>query len=176
VPVKCTGVPHDELHPADAWGDDEAYGATLTHLARLFVNSFKQYLEVGAGGPCGPAGGGRRAGERGGVPGVWRACVLGEGVGAGHGARLPPLLHRNVQLTRGCPPLNQPQDAHEHVGSDLAERILTGGPSHSELEAAEGRYAPLERAPSAKRNAAPTTKPAAAVAAAVAAAPAGASA
>ncbi|GBF98755.1 phosphoenolpyruvate carboxykinase [Raphidocelis subcapitata] len=119
VPVKCTGVPHDELQPHEAWGDDESYNSTLTHLARLFVNSFKQYLE----------------------------------------------------------------DAHEHVGSDLAERILTGGPSLEELEGAEARYAPLSAraAPAGKRGAAAAAaaaaaKPAAKPAAVIAAAPAGAAA
>jgi hypothetical protein len=39
-------VPHEELQPHKAWGNEDAYNSTLTHLARLFVNSFKQYLEV----------------------------------------------------------------------------------------------------------------------------------
>ncbi|KAI8464701.1 MAG: phosphoenolpyruvate carboxykinase, splice variant [Monoraphidium minutum] len=79
VPTSCSGVPSDELQPHLAWGDEDAYGSTLTHLARLFVDSFKQYLE----------------------------------------------------------------DAHEHVGGELAERILTGGPDAAALEEAEGRHAPL---------------------------------
>jgi hypothetical protein len=56
VPTSCTGVPRDVLAPADAWGNDEAYGTTLTHLARLFVDSFKQYLEVREPGAAGWAG------------------------------------------------------------------------------------------------------------------------
>ncbi len=47
VPTTCHGIPHEELQPVEAWGDDTAYYSTLTHLARLFVDSFKQYLEVG---------------------------------------------------------------------------------------------------------------------------------
>jgi ATP-dependent phosphoenolpyruvate carboxykinase len=47
VPASCHGLPHEELQPHEAWGDDEAYAGTLTHLARLFVDSFKQYLKVG---------------------------------------------------------------------------------------------------------------------------------
>ena len=42
----CTGVPPEVLQPHVAWGNEVAYSAALTHLARLFVNSFKQYLEV----------------------------------------------------------------------------------------------------------------------------------
>ncbi|KIZ05455.1 phosphoenolpyruvate carboxykinase (ATP) [Monoraphidium neglectum] len=79
VPVSCHGVPHEELQPHKAWGNEDAYNSTLTHLARLFVNSFKQYLE----------------------------------------------------------------DAHEHVGSELAERILTGGPDGAQLEAYEAKHEPL---------------------------------
>lgn len=76
----------------------------------------------------------------------------------------------------------QQQDAHEHVGADLAERILTGGPDLAALEAAEAKYAPLppKGAPAATANgaaaangAAPPLKKAPAAAAAVAAAPAG---
>lgn len=50
VPAHCAGVPHEELQPAEAWGDDDAYMAALTRLARLFVASFRQYLDVSAGG------------------------------------------------------------------------------------------------------------------------------
>ncbi|KIY94569.1 phosphoenolpyruvate carboxykinase (ATP) [Monoraphidium neglectum] len=86
VPTSCHGVPSDELQPCLSWGDGESYAEHLTHLARLFVNSFKQYLH----------------------------------------------------------------DADEHVGSDLAERILGGGPSLEQLEEFEGRVQPLAGAAGGK--------------------------
>jgi hypothetical protein len=53
------------------------------------------------------------------------------------------------------------------VGSELAERILAGGPSLSDLEAAEARYPPLA---DAKAGVAATKAAGAAMAAAAAAA------
>lgn len=70
-------------------------------------------------------------------------------------------------------------DADEHVGSELAERILGGGPSLAQLEEYEARHASLHSPGSASAAMAPSkkaraaAKAGAAAPAAVAPAPAG---
>ncbi|KAI8462671.1 MAG: phosphoenolpyruvate carboxykinase, splice variant [Monoraphidium minutum] len=90
VPKACHGVPSEEMQPHLAWSDGQAYNETLTHLTRLFVDSFKQYMT----------------------------------------------------------------DADEHVGADLATRILSGGPCLRDLDDFEARFAPLGAAQAAKGAAA----------------------
>lgn len=43
VPMKCTGVPCEILHPERAWDDLKAYQASRQELARLFTANFEQY-------------------------------------------------------------------------------------------------------------------------------------
>jgi len=43
VPSSCPGVPEELLKPRNTWKDKKAYDAKADHLARLFVENFREY-------------------------------------------------------------------------------------------------------------------------------------
>ena len=44
IPKTCPGVPPEILHPSKTWmGTQESYNATVSKLARLFIENFKEY-------------------------------------------------------------------------------------------------------------------------------------
>ncbi len=56
VPAECPGVPSEILKPKNTWSDKDAYDKKAQHLAKLFVENFKDYEEktpdeVKAAGP-----------------------------------------------------------------------------------------------------------------------------
>ncbi len=58
VPTSCPGVPENILKPRNTWSDKAAYDSSAEHLARLFVDNFRQFEdqaspEVKAAGPGG---------------------------------------------------------------------------------------------------------------------------
>ncbi|KAI8462454.1 MAG: phosphoenolpyruvate carboxykinase-domain-containing protein, partial [Monoraphidium minutum] len=128
VPTECHGLPHEELQPHEAWGDDEAYSGTLTHLARLFVDAFKQYLAVSAA-PWGLRGGARAPSAR---RSAWRER------GGGEASTLQPLSQPspfpNSQAPKPAakrpqnlpnPPENRPEK--NAPGRGRARRPRSGG-------------------------------------------------
>jgi phosphoenolpyruvate carboxykinase (ATP) len=46
VPLACSGVPSEVLHPRSTWADGDAYDATLLKLARLFQDNMAQYTDT----------------------------------------------------------------------------------------------------------------------------------
>jgi phosphoenolpyruvate carboxykinase (ATP) len=56
MPTSCPGVPKEVLNPRHSWTDKEAYDRQAEHVARLFVENFKEFEnetpeELKAGGP-----------------------------------------------------------------------------------------------------------------------------
>jgi len=45
IPSECPEVPAEVLQPRNTWQDKAAYDTKATHLAHLFVDNFKQYLD-----------------------------------------------------------------------------------------------------------------------------------
>ena len=45
IPRKCSGVPDELLHPERSWKDRDAFKATVTKLASLFVENFENYAD-----------------------------------------------------------------------------------------------------------------------------------
>jgi len=43
VPTACPGVPKNILNPREAWSDKEAYDRKAEHVARLFVENFREF-------------------------------------------------------------------------------------------------------------------------------------
>jgi len=43
VPTSCPGVPKEILKPRNTWKDKKAYDTKADHLARLFVDNFREY-------------------------------------------------------------------------------------------------------------------------------------
>lgn len=43
VPVRCTGVPAEILHPERCWKDVSVYEKSVRQLAGLFRENFRQY-------------------------------------------------------------------------------------------------------------------------------------
>ena len=45
VPKSCEGIPSNILNPENTWGNKEAYWAKYRHLAALFIENFKQFMD-----------------------------------------------------------------------------------------------------------------------------------
>lgn len=88
IPTSCPGVAASVLQPQQQWGDANEFNSTLEHLASLFVDNFKRYLD----------------------------------------------------------------DATSHVGAELAERILSGGPDSRGLASESPEGQSDEQASAADRN------------------------
>jgi len=57
IPTTCPGVPKEILQPRNTWADPQQYDKKAKHLAKLFIENFKQFEdkstpEIKAAGPC----------------------------------------------------------------------------------------------------------------------------
>jgi hypothetical protein len=136
VPTSCPGVPAVLLQPALQWADKADFNETLSQLAALFVKNFKvrsvlligwllqyaAFCRMAVPGLLSPG----RCANIAAVSGTHHICST---TASDTSACLHPHLCHCVFSLQ-----SYMEDAAQHVGADMAQRILSGGPNLAQLE------------------------------------------
>lgn len=127
-----SGVPSEVLNPSTLWTDKADFDATLTQLARLFQTNAKQFLGDASAWRARPACLAGPADDT-----AWHPCW--------HGYCMPSSQPRRAAPHPTLPPSLLP--AGKHVGAELADRILSGGPRLAAAAEPTGAPAAADKAP-----------------------------